>query len=363
MCNRPAYWASCILTNTGNIDFVIATGVTIFGQTLKGAQPLACRLLEAAVSYGKLANAYLLVGRATGDKLELVRQMACYFNCQASDKSTCGSCLARGQQESAFCLNCQWISRCEHPQAWLSLEGEGKSGKIPVEKARLITEELGKTSPFVRIVVVPEAGEASFHRPAANALLKSIEEPPSDVLFFFFADSVESVLATIVSRCQVLPVNRPLSLSYWTATQADGKPLSPELLAKLETARSDFILQARRHFDSTDQSHQYFKTVTEGLGLSSRLQELCKELEEEMEETQAGQEVLDLFMASEMEALKQMNADDRCLPYTRKLLDLVETSKQQIRQYVKRTNALESFSLSLVDLRQAHSGDISLAKR
>ncbi|HEY9793048.1 MAG TPA: hypothetical protein V6D22_21780 [Candidatus Obscuribacterales bacterium] len=343
---------------------MIATGATIFGHTLKSAQPLACRLLEAAVSRGKLANAYLLVGRANEDKLELVRQIACQFNCQAADRDTSGSCLARGNKEiSSFCLNCQWISKCEHPQAWLSLDGEGKSGKIPVEKARLITEELGKTSPFVRIVVVPEAGEASFHRPAANALLKSIEEPPPDVLFFFFADSVESVLATIVSRCQVLPLNRPLSLSYWASAQADGKPLSAELLAKLDAARADFIVQARRHFDGAAHSHQYFKTVSEGLGLSSRLQELCKELEEEMEEAQAGQEVLDLFMASEMEALKQMNADDRGLPYTRKLLELVEISKQQIRQYVKRTNALESFSLSLVDLRQAYSGEISLAKR
>jgi DNA polymerase III, delta subunit len=353
--------------------------VTIFNTTLAGAQPLACRLLEAAVAQGKVANAYLLAGRAHDDKLQLARQAACYFNCRAADRDQAGACVTRPLDPALYCMSCQWITAGEHPQAWLILDGEGKSQKVPVEKARLLTEELAKTSAFVRVVIVPQAGEATFHRPAANALLKCIEEPPPNVLFFFLADSAEEVLATIVSRCQVIPLSSSLPLGYWlNAHSGAGSGATPglpvELVTKLEAARADFSRECRQHFGNTTDSHQYFKTISQGLALSRQLQELSKELQEALDEQQAGEQVLDLFINAEMEALKDVSAaDPLCSRYLQKLLELVERSKRQINQYVKQNNALESFALTLIDLRQSYlgltfdsahaSGDISLAKR
>src|SRR5262249_46335007 len=108
---------------------------------------------------------------------------------------------------STFCQNCRWIIKNEHPQAIISLSAEAtsKSGKIPVEKARSIGEELTKTSPYIRVVVIADADQDSFHRPAANALLKTIEEPRTASIFLLFADAVELVLPTVVSRTQVIP--------------------------------------------------------------------------------------------------------------------------------------------------------------
>jgi DNA polymerase III delta prime subunit len=361
---EPAAVLRVSLPYTGNITVVISTGITMFSPSLKAAQPLACRLFESAVAQGKIANAYLLVGRAYDQKLALAREAACYFNCKSPTRESRGSCVSAGADPAVYCLNCQWISSGEHPQAWLMLSGEGKSQKIPVEKARLLTEELSKTSSFVRVVVVPQSDEVTFHRPAANALLKSIEEPPADVLFFFFADSDEDVLATIVSRCQVVPLSRAMSMGHWPADQTHAGELAPELGAKLDAARADFIMQSRQHFTAQHGAQQYFKRVTEGLALARQLQELSKELQEELEEHEAAEQVLDLFVASEMEVLKPIAADDAaCARYLHKLLELVERTKRQINQYIKQTNAIESFSLSLVDLRQAHSGEISLAKR
>ena len=44
-----------------------------------------------------------------------------------------------------FCQNCRWILEQKHPQAWIMLSSDDtKSGKIPVEKARKLCDELAK---------------------------------------------------------------------------------------------------------------------------------------------------------------------------------------------------------------------------
>lgn len=340
---------------------VNSTALTIFSPTLQTAQPLACRLFEAALGQGKVANAYLLVGRAAADKHELAQQVAAYVNCE--HKSQGGSCIvARAVPGfTEWCLNCQWISSGEHPQAWMTLTSvEGKSQKIPVEKVRALTEELGKTSTFVRVIVVPESDEAAFHRPAANALLKSIEEPPANCLFFFFADSTDDVLATIVSRCQVVPLNKSMPLGYWKMTAEANEPAAK----RLEAARSEFVMNSRRVFGGAPNTQPFLRGVSDGLELSKQLQELCRELSEHMEEMDAADRVLDLFVACEIEVLRDATRDDAAAArYVSRVCDLAEKCKRQIGSYVKPNNAIENFCFSLNDLRQAHSGEISCAKR
>jgi hypothetical protein len=347
----------------GNIDSVISSAFTIFNAQLKDAQPLACRLFETAIAGGKLANAYLLVGRAADDKVSLARQVAGYFNCQSPQRDHKGSCLAGGVEKP--CLNCQWIAAGEHPQAWLELSGEGKSGKILVEKARLLTDELGKTSPFVRAVFVAQADESTFHRPAANALLKCIEEPPENVLFFFCAGSAEDVLPTIVSRCQVVPLSTPLLLSHWPGgAAAIGAGMPADLSARIEAARAAFIMQCRQQFNAHTPSHSPVRAAEDGLGLSRQLQELCKELADSIDEHAAAEQALDALAAAQLEVLReQARSNQRCARYLEKLFDLVENTKSQINQYVKQSNALEAFCLAFAQLRQDYSGEISLGKR
>lgn len=337
---------------------VNSTALTIFSPDLKSAQPLACRLFEAAFNQGKVANAYLLVGRAAEDKLALAREIAAHLNCQGASR-TGGSCLVSGDPD--VCLNCQWIAKGEHPQAWLALTGEGKSQKIPVEKVRALTDELSKTSTFVRVMVVPEANEGTFHRPAANALLKSIEEPPANCVFFFFADSTDDVLATIVSRCQIVPVNKGMELGYWKASEKEG--IDADVVKRLDAARANFDNSARRVFAAPN-AQPYLRGVNDSLELSRQLQDLCKELMEFVDEYDAAERVLDLFVACEIEVLKENAYNDSVTAlYISRVCDLAEKAKRQIGSYVKQGNAIESFSLALNELRHAHSGEISCAKR
>jgi hypothetical protein len=371
---------------------VTKTELTIFSSNLRAAQPLACALFESAISRGKVANAYLLSGRAADHKQMMARQLASHFNCDhIKDGSAASSCLAladkpakadaaksdavrtgEGQPLPAgSCLNCQWIAKDSHPQAWLFLDGEGKSNKIPVEKVRLLTEELSKTSSYVRLVVVPHSDEVTFHRPAANALLKSIEEPPKDCLFLFFADSPDDVLATIVSRCQVVPMAKPLQLGYWMESSDTRQAIAPEVKAKLEAARSAFILAARRYAKAVPGANHGERTTAEnlkitadGTELSRQLLDLSKELQEHMDEPQSLEQILDLVVAAELEVYREeaCNSPSRC-SYLSSVVDAAEKTKRQISAYVKPSNAIESFSFSLNELRHAYSGEPSLAKR
>lgn len=316
-----------------------ATAVTIFSASLQTAQPLACRLFEAALSKGKVANAYLLVGRAGDTKLDMAQQVAAFANCE-SGRAGRGSCLVNEPNKQQWCNNCKWIDERKHPQAWIEVSGEGKSQKIPVEKIRTLTDELGKTSAFVRVIVVPDASEGSFHRPAANALLKSIEEPPPNCLFFFFADSADDVLATIVSRCQVVPLSAKMQLGYWKPDDA-----------LLEATRAQFIANARKHLGSAN-NPTYLSNVTSSMELAKYMKDVLAQLEGQLEEFDATERLLDLFVACEMEVLREHAYEDaRTARYVSRVSDLAEKCKRQIRDYVKAANAVESFVLGLNNLR------------
>jgi DNA polymerase III delta prime subunit len=235
----------------------------------------------------------------------------------------------------------------------MTITGEGKSQKIPVEKVRGLTEELGKTSTYARIVVIPDASEGSFHRPAANALLKSIEEPPPNCMFFFFADSSDEVLATIVSRCQVVPIKESMEMGYWKAKSGS---VDDAAIKRLEAARANFITNARKQYASAAPNAQPFlRGVSNSIELSKQLQDLCKELQETLDEYDAAERVLDLYVACEIEVLRDASKTDPTVTrYMSRLAELAEKCKRQIRDYVKASNAIESFVLALNEIRVAH---------
>ena len=339
-----------------------STNTAIFSPSLRAAQPLACDIFEAAVGRGRLANAYLLTGRCLEEKLQLTRELAAYLNCASRSNGQSGSCVSKQLPAANYCQNCSWIAADEHPQALQKLAGEGRSQKIPVEKVRLMTEELAKTSSFVRVISIPEADQDTFHRPAANALLKNVEEPPEKCLFMFCADSVEDVLATIVSRCQSVPVNKKLSLGHW---QPAGMTAQPEAKARWDAAYAALLANSKKAFTSQfNTGSSYLRAVNDSLETSHNLQEMSKQFQELLDSEFAVEQILDLVVACDLEVLREsaMNETDSAA-YLKKLMKLVEEAKSQVNHYVKASNVIESFSFALCELRYQYSGEISLAKR
>jgi DNA polymerase III, delta subunit len=330
----------------------------LFSKELASRQPVATRLLSNGVLMGRMAHAFLLTGRAEADKWSIARELAQFLNCSKEDKFESGACLiglgfgdGRSQPEplpvaveARACQNCRWLFRDEHPKAWMVLSSEAsKSGKIPVEAARNLSEELARTSNYVRVVIIEEANEGSFHRPAANALLKTIEEPRSNCLFLLFSQTQDGVLATIVSRCQVVPLNNRIEENLGILAQLkDGRNIStlsrhPENLEIYDKLKGEGFLHGF-HAD------KHRPDSREALALAQTLQGL-------LEEDYSADQVLDVALTMELQALKTVSGASASA-YLATLMRLCEEAKRQIDQYVSKKAVCESFVLSWLKLRQ-----------
>jgi DNA polymerase-3 subunit delta' len=154
-----------------------------------GDQPRVRDLLASAVSEGRLSHAYLFVGAPGSGMEEAALALA---QCVICPNDGCGTCD-----------DCRRVAHRTHPDVqWLS---PGSVTGYLVDQVRDLIEGVSRTPSRARakVYVLEKAG--LFRSTSANALLKTIEEPPEGVVFVLLARSVASVLPTIVSRCQVVP--------------------------------------------------------------------------------------------------------------------------------------------------------------
>ena len=157
----------------------------------------AVDLLRRAVAVGRPPHALLITGPPNVGKGTLARSLAQVLMCTA-DQRPCGGCRA-----------CRLVSNHNHPDLrWI--EPQGNSLKIA--QVRELTRQLTLApieGPW-QIAVLDRFELATAG--AANALLKTLEEPPPGVILVLLAQQTEVMLPTIVSRCQIITL-RPLSRS------------------------------------------------------------------------------------------------------------------------------------------------------
>lgn len=356
----------------------------VFEQWLIEHQPTVTSFFSSAVKQGKLHHAYLFVGGDRDDKRLVAKRMAQLLNCSGIERDTTNSaashCLLKIAQAENRCQNCRWIDEEKHPRAWFDLKNGDSTASsiISVERARQVSEELAKTSSFRRILVVPDASEDVFHRPAANALLKTIEEPKSLSLFFFFARSQEQVLSTIVSRCQIVPFRRdgrktmgPIALMNANGNaQGEHKGKldllremigigEEQLVSRLERLRAvRFFDWTRKHGDHSQSRQQAFEEPLRALSDSeqavsvAQALELAKALHELIDDDLDYEAVLDGAILTELEIIGNKTITDPHMSlYVRRLLSLEEATKDQLNHYVSRKAAVESFVLDWSNLR------------
>ena len=138
-----------------------------------------CRLID----FNKLSHAYLISSPDEDYNREFCKLIAMRLNC----KEVC-----------KHCENCVKILNDTHPDV-LSFP---KNKNFVVEDAKLIIEELNVIPMLssLKIFIINNFNKATTQ--AQNKLLKSIEEPPKNVIFLINATTLESVLSTIQSRTQ-----------------------------------------------------------------------------------------------------------------------------------------------------------------
>lgn len=146
-------------------------------------------VLVAALSRGRIGHAYLFSGPRGVGKTTTARLLAMAVNCEAPDlsKRPCG-----------VCEPCNLIRSGSHPDV-IELDAASNNSVDDIrdlrEKVRLSSMRGGK-----RVWVLDEAHMLS--RAAANALLKTLEEPPDNLVFILATTEPEKLPPTILSRCQ-----------------------------------------------------------------------------------------------------------------------------------------------------------------
>ena len=175
----------------------------------------AVQALAHSLSEGRLAHAYLLVGPPQVGKMTLATDLARAVNCLADEKP-CGQC---GQ--------CKRISQGLHADVRVvsmetGSEGDGRSRvAISIDQVRDVQRTVGMKPYEGRYRVIVFDGAEHLSQEAANSLLKTLEEPPEQVMLVLLASDTSALLPTVVSRCHLLEL-RPLSLEL-IARELEGR--------------------------------------------------------------------------------------------------------------------------------------------
>ncbi|MBK2402234.1 DNA polymerase III subunit gamma/tau [Erysipelothrix sp. strain 2 (EsS2-6-Brazil)] len=150
-------------------------------------------VLKNSITKDKISHAYLFCGpRGTG-KTSIAKLFARAVNCENPDQVICGTCD-----------NCKAVADGTHPDL-IEIDAASNNG---VDEIRGLIEKV-KYTPILgkyKVYIIDEVHMLS--QGAFNALLKTLEEPPSHVVFILATTEIHKVLPTIISRCQRYDFNR-----------------------------------------------------------------------------------------------------------------------------------------------------------
>lgn len=143
----------------------------------------------AGIERGRTAHAYLINGPVRGGSMSVAKQMAQRILCE-KDQQGCGVCSC-----------CIKVDSRSHPDL-IWVEPRMKSRQISIAEIRELQGMVHQTAYMGAWKVCVIAGADRMAAPAANALLKSLEEPPQQCIFILLAENPQYLLPTIISRCQ-----------------------------------------------------------------------------------------------------------------------------------------------------------------
>jgi DNA polymerase III subunit delta' len=159
-------------------------------------QARVSRSISRRLREGSLPHAWLLLGPRGSGKRATALAVAAALNCPESPGVGCGGCHS-----------CTRVIRQRHPDVHIVVP-EGPIISVEVIREMVIPE--AARSPYegaYKVFIVEEAER--MNPPAQNALLKTLEEPPTDTVFILICDQEDELLETIRSRCHEIRLFPP----------------------------------------------------------------------------------------------------------------------------------------------------------
>jgi len=218
----------------------------------------AVALLRSHVATGSLRQAYLFSGPGGVGRRTLALRFAQAVNCQNPPQAGayCGVCRA-----------CKLIAEMRHPDLEI-VAAEQREGVLRVEQIRELQHHLSLApyEGYYRIALLLRFEEANLN--AQNALLKTLEEPPPKVLILLTAEDSESLLPTIVSRCENVRL-RPMATQALAQTLLEKQAAEASLaaqIARLAAGRPGIAIHLLHH---PQERQKLYQMITDHLHLLS----------------------------------------------------------------------------------------------
>ena len=285
-------------------------------------------LLLRALSSQRIAHAYLFTGPDGIGKRLTALAFARFLLCEKG--TSCGDCTA-----------CLKVDHNNHPDIHL-LDADGASLKI--DQVRTLQQELSLHPLEGNYKVCLIDGAEHFTNGAANALLKTLEEPQAGTLIILITSHPEKLLPTIRSRCQSLPFSRLPKQQLATALEKklNLSTIEATVIASLSEGSFKKALGSNRELFMEKRSKLIQSLSALSAGSTIPTFSFAEELEVEKETLP---DILDIFQAfyRDILLLKHNRPEEELVN-----LDLIETLQRQ-----NRTTTTASLLLKLKALESA----------
>jgi DNA polymerase-3 subunit delta' len=194
--------------------------------------------LTQAVKANLVRHAYLFTGPEGVGKTTLALSFARLLMCEHPDLTTGDSCNT--------CGNCLKIAHGNHPDLAIveASPGDRLLGVDAIRESVIRLANLAPTEADRRIFILPKVEQMTPN--TTNALLKTLEEPPPGVVLLLTCADPESVLPTVVSRCQLFTLH-PVSASVieqLLITSYQAEPVQAARLARAAQGRPGWAVHA-----------------------------------------------------------------------------------------------------------------------
>jgi DNA polymerase-3 subunit delta' len=227
-----------------------------------------------------MAHAYLLYGDKGLGKALFASAFANLMLCATPIETNDSSRPVRIACQQ--CANCLQSASGHHPDI-IHIRPEDGSKNIKIEQIRLLSEFVIRSSHSggAKIAIINEAHLLNTN--AANALLKTLEEPNHNTFLFLVSDYPGRLMATIRSRCQQLPFTKPkkeMASKWLHGILGEGNTdifLAASMdrpLIALQYAESDSLLHRQQFLQSLCDIKLDKGSIQSSLTLSSKIGEV-----------------------------------------------------------------------------------------
>ena len=155
------------------------------------------RLLQRSLERGRLGHAYLFNGADLEELAAVARTLAKALNCERPPRRAVNGLPLESCDQ---CVSCRQIQNDQHPDVWW-VRPESKSRVITIEQIRDLLQAVHLKPTQARLKVAVIAAADRLNAQAANAFLKTLEEPPGDSTLILLSTEPQRILETILSRC------------------------------------------------------------------------------------------------------------------------------------------------------------------